>query len=55
LQRFKLELKIFCNRFSWVDLDWPPGASQAALSLPLLSRTEGENKMKNSWIEIKAV
>jgi len=27
----------------------------AALSLPLLSRIGGENKVKNSWLEVKAV
>jgi len=27
---------------------------QAALSLPLLSRTGGESRIKKSWVEIKA-
>jgi len=30
----------------WGDLDWLPGAWQAAVSLPLLSATGEENKMK---------
>jgi len=30
----------------WVDLGWLPNAHPAALALPLLSRTGGENKMQ---------
>jgi len=29
----------------WADLGWLPDAHAAALSLPLLNRTGGENKM----------
>lgn len=32
----------------WVDLGWMPGAHRAALSLPLLSLTQRENKMENN-------
>jgi len=38
-----------------VDLGSLLGAHQAALALPLLKRTREENKMKNSWVEIKIV
>lgn len=55
LQYFKLKLKIFCNILWWVDLGWPPGTHQAALSLPLLSGKGGENKMKNARVKIKAI
>ena len=37
----------------WVDLGWLPGAHPAAVSLPLLSRTGGENMMKSLWVEIR--
>jgi len=41
------------------DLDQLPDTHPAALSLPLLERTEGENNMeerpkKRSWVEIKS-
>jgi len=36
----------------WADLGLPPGAHQAALSLPFLNRTGGENVTKSSWVEI---
>jgi len=38
-----------------VDLDWLPGAHQATLSLPLLSRTGEKNRagMKSSQAEIR--
>jgi len=32
----------------WVDLGRLPGAQQAALSLPLLSSTQGENMIKKT-------
>jgi len=38
----------------WVDLGWLPDTYPATLSLPLLNRTEEEEKRKkSSWVEIK--
>jgi len=36
------------------DLGWPPDSHPAALTR-LPQQDGGENKMKNSWVEIKAV
>jgi len=37
------------------DLNWSPGAQQAAPSFPLLSRTGEKSMMKSLWIEIRTV
>lgn len=39
----------------WVGRGWLPGAHQTTLSLPVFSGIGGESRMKNSWVEIKAV
>ena len=33
-------------RVWWVELGWPPGAHQGALSLPLFNRTEGKKNVE---------
>lgn len=51
LYKFKLNLKDLGNKIFGLDMWWvsfgkQPNTSPAACSLPLLSRVEGENRLK---------
>jgi len=50
---FTETFKHWCTLVWWVDLGWLLGAHPAALSLPLLSRTRGENIVRSSWVEMR--